>query len=69
MAMPRLVRIDEVMAATGLSKSSIYARVKAGTFPPYVKIGLRGTRWVESSVAEWIESVAGQHCANGGLSS
>lgn len=33
----RIIRIREVIAMTGLSRSSIYAAIKQGTFPPQLK--------------------------------
>jgi prophage regulatory protein len=56
MSQPKLLRLDDVVAITGLSRSSIYARAHAKTFPGYIKIGPRGTRWLESEVIEFIES-------------
>ncbi len=50
----RLVRLPEVEHKTGLKKSSIYAGMKAGTFPRGVAL-TRGCRaWPESHVDGWI---------------
>ena len=38
---------------TGLSRSTIYARVKDGTFPAPVRIGPRAVAWLESDVEAW----------------
>lgn len=48
----RLLRLREVMAKTGLSRSAIYAAVKAGRFPAPLAImpGGRASAWVESEV-------------------
>lgn len=52
---PRLLRRREVEARTGLSRSSIYARMGEGTFPLAVGLGGRSVCWVESEVAAWVE--------------
>jgi len=36
-----ILRRKQVEAETGLSKSTIYARIKAGTFPAPIQIGPR----------------------------
>ena len=53
-----LLNIKTVMAATGLSRSAIYARVKAGTMPAPITLGSRCIRWSSSSVRQWIDSLA-----------
>ena len=50
----RLIRLREVMARTGRCRSSLYADIKAGTFPRNFSIGARAVAWTESSIAEWI---------------
>jgi prophage regulatory protein len=47
----RVIRMSEVQALTGLSKSSLYARVMQGTWPRPIKIGARASAWLESEVA------------------
>ncbi|WP_043804350.1 helix-turn-helix transcriptional regulator [Arenimonas malthae] len=49
-----LIRLPEVVARTGLSKSSIWARARAGSFPTPVKLGPRTTAWVASEVDQWV---------------
>lgn len=48
-------RLPQVKARTGLSRTSIYDKVKQGTFPRPVSLGARAVGWLESSVTEWIE--------------
>lgn len=38
-----------------ISRSTIYAMIKAGTFPRPILIGKRAVGWPEDVVAEWIE--------------
>ena len=40
-----LLRLPAVVAATGLSRSSVYLRIKQKLMPPPVKIGERCAAW------------------------
>lgn len=51
-----LLRLDQVRARTGLSRSSVYAKVASGDFPRPVAIGSRAVAWVESEIAGWIQA-------------
>jgi prophage regulatory protein len=51
-----LVKLHEVMAQTGLSRSHVYSLAQIGHFPRQVKLTERSSAWVESEVQEWIES-------------
>jgi prophage regulatory protein len=50
----KLLRLPQVKATTGLSKSTIYARISEGTFPKQVPLGPRLVVWVESDIQNWI---------------
>ena len=50
----RFLRLPQVKASTGLSKSSIYARIAEGTFPKQIPLGPRLVVWVESDIQNWI---------------
>ncbi|WP_425484254.1 helix-turn-helix transcriptional regulator [Candidatus Methylobacter favarea] len=49
----------EVTARTGLSRSSIYLKVKEGTFPKQLKLGerSRSMAWLESDIDSWMDSI------------
>ena len=47
------LRLPEVKAATGLSKSSLYAVIRANSFPPPVRLGPRTVAWLRSEVKQW----------------
>jgi prophage regulatory protein len=49
--MPRLLRMPEVLARTGLSRTRLYADP---TFPRSVKIGERAVAWVEDEIGDWV---------------
>ena len=51
----RIIRIRDVIALTGLSRSAIYAAVKAGTFPRQVKLSARSSGWVRGEVVGWLK--------------
>lgn len=51
-----LIKLNEVKAKTGLSRSSIYAYVDKGLFPAQVKLGERSVAWVDTEIEDWIES-------------
>lgn len=51
-----LLRLDQVRARTGLSRSSVYAKVANGDFPKPVAIGSRAVAWVESEISAWIQA-------------
>ena len=50
----KFLRLPEVKQTTGLSKSSIYARISEGTFPKQIPLGQRLVVWVESDIQNWI---------------
>ena len=50
----RFLRLPEVLARTGLSRSTIYVRLEQGLFPRPVSLGGRAVGWIESEVDEWI---------------
>ena len=54
----RLLRKPAVLASVGFSNSELYRRIKEGTFPAPVKIGVRAVAWRDSDVDRWIESLS-----------
>lgn len=53
---PVILRRKRVEARTGLSKSSIYAGISAGTFPAPIHLGEKSVGWVENEIDIWISS-------------
>lgn len=47
------LRLPEVKAVTGLSKSSLYALIRERSFPAPVRLGARAVAWVKSEVKQW----------------
>jgi len=54
-AATRFVRLPEVKALTGLSRSTVYERIREGQFPKPVGLGGRNVGWIEGEVMDWIE--------------
>lgn len=51
----QLIRLEDVLKLSGLGRSSMYAYIRAGTFPKPVKLGLRASAWVKSEVLAWVQ--------------
>lgn len=56
MTSEKILRLPDVRARVGLSRSSIYAKIEAGEFPKGIALGPRARGWVESEISEWIAS-------------
>ena len=50
----RILRLPQVLARAGLSRSTIYRRLADGSFPEPVSLGARAVGWIEWEVDEWI---------------
>lgn len=53
-----ILRLPEVKARTGLSRSTIYLFVSTGAFPRQVSLGSRAVGWLESEIDCWINDRA-----------
>lgn len=53
-----IMRCPDVQSATGLSHSTIYLRVKAGTFPAPVKLGERSVGWRVADIEAFLSAPA-----------
>jgi prophage regulatory protein len=49
--------LPAVEARTGLKRSTLYARIAAGTFPKPYKLGLRASGWAEDEVEQWLARI------------
>ena len=52
----QMLRAPEVMARTGLSRVTIWRRVRAGTFPAPTELGENSIGWPASVITEWLDS-------------
>ena len=58
----RFIRLAEVLATCGKSRSSIYEGIKEGTFPAPVKLKGRSSAWLKSEILHWMQAcVAARH--------
>jgi prophage regulatory protein len=55
----RLIRLKEVIAICGLSRSRIYQYINEGKFPASVSLGGRSIGFVESEIQLWVANVIG----------
>lgn len=46
----KILRRKQVESRIGLSRSTIYERIKTGTFPPPISLGSRSVGWIESEI-------------------
>ena len=51
-----MLRPPEVVIRTGLSRTTIWRHVQAGTFPAPHILGVQSIGWPESIITEWINS-------------
>lgn len=51
-----ILRRKQVEARTGLARSTIYDRVKAGTFPAPISLGDKAVGWIESEIVDWLNA-------------
>ena len=52
--MQTILRLPAVRARVSMSRSTIYERVREGTFPPPVNLGKRAVGWLASEVDAWL---------------
>lgn len=50
-----ILRLPDVKVRTGLSRSTIYLRIKEGKFPYPIGLGSRAVGWIESDIEDWLD--------------
>lgn len=50
------LRLTDVKARTGLSRSTIYLNISQGKFPPHIRLGSRCVGWLESEIDDWMQT-------------
>ena len=58
-----ILRRREVCKRTGLSRSTVYARIHSGDFPASISLGGSAVGWLESEVSAWIAGHASERRA------
>lgn len=59
----RILRFPDAERRTGLSRSTIYNRIRANAFPRPVRLGVRAVGFVEQEVNSYLASLAGNRGA------
>lgn len=52
----RMMRLDEVLNLTGLSRATLYRKIAAGTFPAQHKLAERCCGWRAGEVDIWLRN-------------
>lgn len=52
----KMLRLRAVQDWTGLSRSTIYAMMKSGSFPKNITLGARAVGWLDADIQAWIDS-------------
>jgi len=50
----RILRLREVLARTGLSRTTLYELIGKRLFPHPVSLSVRAVGWIEAEVETWI---------------
>ena len=56
--MNKILRINQVIELTGISRATIYLKLQNNDFPKPVSLGQRAKGWYASDISDWIESLA-----------
>ena len=51
----KILRLPQVKSQTGLSRSTIYLRIKNKEFPESISLGGRAVGWLESDIQAWLD--------------
>ena len=52
----RILRLKAVLDRTGLCRSTMYRKMKSGSFPKNVQISTRCAGWRESAINAWMRN-------------
>lgn len=59
--------MEQVVEITGMCRSVIYKLMQEGQFPAKVTVGVRGARWSERLVRQWIATRIADAIAKGSV--
>lgn len=51
-----LLKAEEVLERTGMSRTTLYQMINKGLFPKQLQTTIRSVRWLERDVNDWIAS-------------
>ena len=55
-ALVKLIRLNQVLNLTGLSRGTIYRLERAGSFPLRRRLSTNSVAWLEHEITAWMES-------------
>jgi prophage regulatory protein len=67
----QIIRLADVKAITGLSRSTIYDRMNSksrrfdSSFPQKIKLGARAVGWLKGDIDAWLDSMISMSSAEG----
>ena len=53
--MQSILRLPDVIARTGLAKSTIYKKIQSNEFPRPVRLTEKSVGWLSQEIESWIE--------------
>ena len=56
----RLLRVNEVVRMVGFSKATLYRRIRGGTFPKPIALGVQTSAFLEGEILDWVSAQAAQ---------
>ena len=59
----QIIRLKQVKAMTGLSRTTIYRFMSINEFPKQIKLGPKSSGWLIDEVDEWIAYYIPEDCA------
>jgi prophage regulatory protein len=62
-----IIRIEQVLATTGLCRTRLYQLIREGTFPLQVALGARAVGWRTDEVIEWKRNRPVKHAKEAGI--
>lgn len=65
---PRILRLPDVLARTGLARETLRRLELAGTFPARIRLSARTVGWLESEVDHWVAARVARQKAFAGAS-
>lgn len=60
----KFLRLPAVLGIIGVSRSKLYADIKAGEFPPPISLGARAVGWLDTEIDAWINDRVGARTAS-----
>ena len=59
---PRFLLLPEVLDLVGVTRSTLYRWMEAGTFPMQISVDGNTVVWVESAVTDWMQDQMVKQC-------